>query len=312
MGAVAGSSTTRGLVNRRTAPPVTQPTVGSNAIGSHAAAAVEGTNTPASFFARPEPSSFVPPSEAPVFEPAPPLPPRAEPLRTMAGADLSDWEIEVGDGIWTADGEQAVTRADIETAHLGDRSRLQANVAERAIMAHNITFRRILDETALGFLHLASFEFRVPTLLDPANPSTGAQTFEGGFFIWDGGGTRREIGLAYQWVLNPWHRDFGWVQRWSHETQAWAKAGYLKPDTEWHTATFLLDPENQVAVACLDDYCVDNVYTELPKSADWGRETATRFQAEIISLDPGPKSKAPSHAAEVRDWSWEWSPSISA
>jgi hypothetical protein len=224
---------------------------------------------------------------------------------TIGGTDLTGWESVLGDGLYTAPGLAPVSSADIAIRHSGASSTLRANTAQRGVMAHNIAFRRSIDASLFEFRHACSFSFRLPYL-----PTTGAwpdnaQTLEGGFFIWDGGATRLDYGLAFQWVLNPWMPTFGAIRCWSG-TQ-WLSLGYLTPDTNWHTAQLSFDRRAMQAGLLLDGSPVPIALTSTVKDG-WGTETAARLQAEVISLWPGSSTVAPSHRAEFRDWSWTRSP----
>lgn len=247
----------------------------------------------------------------PVFEPAPPPPPRAAPTRVLSGSNIEGWTEVVGDGVHANPGEPPVGIGDIATEHRADHSVLRANVDRRAIMAHNITYNRVADETALDYHHFARYRFRLPHALTTDNREFSAQTIEGGLFIWDGAGQRLEHGVGFQWTINPWSKKYGWVKSWSGESQDWLQAGYLEPDQAWHTLSFNLDPRNGLGLICLDDHCVGDVYASFPKPDSWGGDVSARLQIEIISLDPGNKDTAPEHQVEVRDWIWEWSPSAS-
>lgn len=222
------------------------------------------------------------------------------------GADLSGWETVVGDGIYARPGQAGVSANDIVTRHFGSHSELQANLGQRGIMAHNIAFKRLIDDLALERRHEASYEFRIP-FLPTAGGEFNAQTFEGGFFIWDGGGKRKDNGLGFQWVLNPWMDDYGWIFKWSMSNAGWKRVVRIEPDTEWHRFSCVVDPRDRVAELAIDGVEIDLTYTQRHKPDSWGTETAARLQAEIISLDPGSNESAPMHKAEVRNWQWEWS-----
>jgi len=68
--------------------------------------------------------------------------------REYQGTNFTGWDIVVGDGIYAAPGEPPVSLNDIQTIHYSTYSELRANVQRRRIMAHNITFKRIIDEFA--------------------------------------------------------------------------------------------------------------------------------------------------------------------
>jgi hypothetical protein len=168
-------------------------------------------------------------------------------------------------------------------------------------MAHNITFKRQVDTTALDTVHVAQYAFRLPY-----TPTTGAwpdnaQTAEGGFFVWDGPTTRLDYGVAFQWVLNPWMPTFGSIRSWTGSR--WTTTGFLAVDTNWHTVSMTFDPRHASAALSIDGIAIPATLTTTPK-AGWGTEVAARLQAEMISLWPGSNQVAPSHRLEVRDWTW--------
>lgn len=226
--------------------------------------------------------------------------------KSYSGANLLGWETVVGDGILARPGQAGVSMSDIATNHLATHSELQANIQSRGVMAHNICFKRIIDDMALSYRHAASFEFRLPFIPDHGDQSQNAQTFEGGMFIWDGSGDRRDHGLGFQWLLNPWMAEYGQIYKWSMSHAGWRPVVRLEPDTAWHAVSIELDPRSKLAELYIDDLHIDRVYTRRRKAEVWGQETAARLQAEIISLDPGSNDVAPAHRAEVRNWTWDW------
>jgi hypothetical protein len=231
------------------------------------------------------------------------------PPRYYEGNDLTDWIVTLGDGLYTATEQTAVNESDIETINYGTVSELKANIAQRGVMAHNITFKRYIDDDALNFIHTCTYQFRLPYLPYPGSWPHNAQTIEGGIFIWDGSGTRLDYGMAFQWILNPWMSTFGNIRAWSdNDGGQWVSSGYLTPDTNWHIIEFMVDVQNQATSMKIDGLQYASLFSATPKPANWGTETAARFQAEIISLWPGPNPVAPSHIAEFKDWSWAWQP----
>lgn len=226
----------------------------------------------------------------------------------FAGSDLTGWETVVGDGIYAPVGVAPVALSDIATINAGIQSSLLTNVKERPIMAHNIAFKRIIDDTLFDFKHRAAYEFRMPNLDTPTNPGIKAQTVEGGFFVWDGGNTRRDHGLGFQWVLNPWDPDYGAIQTWSMNSVGWKVNGYLEPDTEWHLFECNIDHQQNRAYILIDGEEFATAYTQRRKPSHWGTETAARLQVEAISLDPGTQTSAPTHTVDVRNWTWDCTP----
>jgi hypothetical protein len=223
------------------------------------------------------------------------------PSSLLSGTDLSGWETELGDGLYTAPGQAPVNVADIATIHSGSLSTLRANVARRGVMAHNITFKRQIDATCFGTVHVVQYAFRLPYMPATNAWPDNAQTVEGGFFVWDGPSTRLDYGLAFQWILNPWMPTFGAIRTWTGSR--WSNTGFLTVDTNWHTVTMTFDPHHSSTAMSIDSTPIPAALTTTPKDG-WGTEIAARLQAEMISLWPGSRQTAPSHRLEVRDWTW--------
>ena len=124
--------------------------------------------------------------------------------REYGGSVLCHWELALGDALYNPPVEPPVSLCDIELVHHiscpeQTCSELLANVNRRVIMAHAIAFYRIIDETALSFVHSCGYKFRLPYLpqADVTSEENG-QTVEGGIFVWDGGQTRLDYGMAFQ------------------------------------------------------------------------------------------------------------------
>ena len=225
------------------------------------------------------------------------------------GADLANWEVALGDGLYSAPGQMPVRRDDIATVHKGAYSELRANLQQRGIMAHNITFNRKCDPLALTYTHLCEYEFRLPFAPITNNWMTNGQTLEASFGIWDGGETRLNYMTALQWILNPWLNNFGAIRCWSGANGgSWITVGHLPPDTHWHKLTLVFDYQRQATTIGIDGQPYLSSFVSIPKPLYWGTETAARFAAEIISLYPDTKSTGPLHLAEFRNWRWIWIP----
>lgn len=231
--------------------------------------------------------------------------------KLFAGRNLDGWRTALGDARHTASGLEAVNIADIASHHQPDASTLVANTAGRGVMAHNITYLRRVDE-AMDYRHTATISFRTPSKPEAVSGRPNAQTFETALFVWDGAGTRRDIGLAMQWMLNPWHELFGAVRtwtsdgadsRWSVEPVAW-----LDPSADWHSAELYVDPRARSAALTLDGKSVPAQCTETVKPDNWARTSAAALQVELVSLWPDQRTVAPTTAAECKDWSWTWDP----
>lgn len=230
--------------------------------------------------------------------------------RLYEGADLSGWEVGLGDALYARDGEAPVSLADVETIHHGTYSELRANTLYRIIMAHNITFKRFIDDAAFQYVHTCGYKFRLPYLLEPDDTTTeNAQSLEGGIFTWDGGNTRLDYGIAFQWSLNPWS-EFGVIRTWTNNDPAgeWTNVSYLEPDTAWHEVKMVIDHPRQTTALLLDGRHVLTQYTGITKPAHWGTETAARLQTEIVSIYPEPSGMRARHRAEFKDWTWLWEP----
>lgn len=231
--------------------------------------------------------------------------------RVYQAADLSGWEVVLGDGLYTAPNQPPVTLDDIGTTHLGSHSELRANRWQRGVMAHNITFMRFIDNGALTYTHLCDFAFRLPFVPATNSWPTNAQTLEISLAIWDGGATRLDYTMALQWILNPWLSSFGAIRCWTNDNGgAWQSVGYLAPDTNWHTVNLVLNYQQQSTAMVIDGQSYLSAFAGTAKPTTWGTETAARLGAEIISIYPGSNSTAPYHVAEFKDWRWVWLPNV--
>ena len=223
--------------------------------------------------------------------------------------DLNGWEVALGDGLYTAPNQPPVAPSDIETIHLGTQSELRANTTMRGVMAHNITFKRIIDENALSYIHLSEYEFRLPFIPSTVSWPSNAQTLEASFFVWDGIQTRLDYGMAFQWILNPWLSSFGTIRVWTDLNGGeWHDAGYLAPDMGWHRMQMVVDYQQQSTALLIDGFPFLSAFAVIPKPATWDHHVAARLAAEIISLYPGNSGAAPMHVAEFRHWRWRWLP----
>lgn len=232
--------------------------------------------------------------------------------RVYMGADFSDWEVTLGDALYAREGEDPVSVEDIDTIHHNTYSELRANILQRIIMAHNITFKRFVDDAAFQYIHTCGYKFRLPYLPEPDITTTeNAESVEGGIFAWDGRNTRLDYGIAFQWGLNPWD-EFGTIRTWTSQDPAgeWTNVGYLEPDTAWHEVKMVVDHSHQTAALLIDGIHMPTHYTAVTKPAGWGAETAVRLQAEIVSIYPEPSGMQAMHRAEFKDWYWLWEPAI--
>jgi hypothetical protein len=220
----------------------------------------------------------------------------------------------LGDAIYARPGENPVTIADIANLHPNmTYSELRANINRRIIMAHNITFKRIIDPAALNYIHTCTFYFRLPYLPTKDEAATqNAQSIEAAIFVWDGATTHRDYGMAFQWGLNPWN-EFGYIRAWTNKTLegTWENTGsILTPNTNWHQAKFVIDFKRQSTAFLIDGKRYFTQFTKTPKPSTWGKEVAARFQVEIVSIYPEPSGIKAMHKAQFKDWTWLWEPAV--
>jgi hypothetical protein len=226
--------------------------------------------------------------------------------REYGGSNLSGWEVVVGDGVFAAPGEPPVNPDDIETVHDVDASKLRANILVRKIMAHNITFKRIIDDGALDFIHTSTYQFKLAYQPSTSSPSLKGETIEGHLSIWDGADARLEYLLAFQWIVNPSAPNYGDLRVWD-SPGVWTTVGYMDPDTNWdvwHTVRMKLDVCGASTSLVIDGIQVPSHLVSM-SHPDWGDEIAARLAAEIISLYPGEGDGA-LHEAFFGDWTWVW------
>lgn len=231
--------------------------------------------------------------------------------KLFAGRNLEGWRIALGDARHTASGLESVNIGDISTHHQPEVSSLVANTQGRGVMAHNTTYFRRVDD-AMNYRHTASLSFRTPTKPEPVSGRPNAQTFEAALFVWDGAGSRRDIGLAMQWMLNPWHESFGAVRTWTSDgdDSHWSvePVAWLDPSADWHSIEMYVDPQARSAGMTLDGTSIRAQCTETIKPDNWARSSAAAIQAELISLWPDERVVAPTTVAECKDWTWTWDP----
>lgn len=226
--------------------------------------------------------------------------------REYAGTNLSGWEVVLGDGVYAAPGEPPVNSGDIETVHYADCSKLRANILVRKIMAHNITFKRIIDDGALDYVHLSRYQFKLPYQPSRSNPGLNGETIEGHLSIWDGAQTRLEYLVAFQWIVNPWAENYGDIRVWD-PPGVWTRVGTMDPDTQWdvwHAVEMELDVRGGRSRLAINGVPYPSSLVSL-SHPDWGDEIAARLAAEIISLYPGEGNGA-LHEACFGNWTWSW------
>jgi len=237
----------------------------------------------------------------------------------LSGTNLKGWKWELGDALCPplippeppapprCPGEAPVDITDIKTVHRDYYSELRANIKRRVIMAHNVTYRRIISEKMLLYSHVCVYQFRLPYLPRPVVTDLwNAQTLEGGLFVWDGANTRLDYGTAFQWDINPWRSEFGDIRTWTANggPGQWVKVGHLKPDTRWHGVKMVVNMPLQTAALLVDGIQYPAEFSKTSKPDSWGPEVAARLQAEIISIDPEPSGQRAAHKARFRNWKW--------
>ncbi len=225
--------------------------------------------------------------------------------RQYQGTDLSGWEVALGDSLYNCPGEPEVSLADIETIHYGTHSELRANIVPRKIRAHNITFKRFIDDTAFNYFHTCGYKFRLPYIPQPDTGTTlNGQTIEGGLFIWDGITEKLDKGIAFQWLVNPWTTNV--LHTWDGTT--WIAVGTLDLDTEWHEVMIAVDYQRELTALKIDGTPIPTLFSRTAK-VGWATNIAARLQAEIISVDiEGSCNMQAMHKAEFKDWYWFWEP----
>ncbi len=227
----------------------------------------------------------------------------------QSGADLSGWEVVVGDGCWPPG---AVTSDDIQTLPYTTFSELRANILHRNIAAHNITVLKVWRPDIFDYVHVCGYKFRMPYVPSTQDWELNAQTLEGGIFLWDGSNTRLAYGLGFSWMLNPWgttDSQFGDLRGWTSTNGGqWVKIGVLTPDTQWHTIALALDCQSQTTSLTIDGQLYPSYLAGTPKPSDWTHSNVGLFQAEIINTWPGTPEMKALHKAEFKDWYWNWQP----
>jgi hypothetical protein len=232
----------------------------------------------------------------------------------FGGESLNSWEITLGDALYNRAGEAPVSQDDIETVHHllppgHSYTELLANVNRRVIMAHNITFYRIIKDTAFDFVHTCGFKFMLPysPQQDTAAEYNG-QTIEGGIFIWDGSKTKLDYGIAFQWVVNPWDKS-GDINVWNGTD--WPRVDNIDLATGtpfiWHEVRMVVNCPQKRTSLSIDGKSYPSQYTATKKTG-FGPEVAARLQAEIVSIYPEPAGLKTLHKAHFKDWYWIWGP----
>jgi hypothetical protein len=181
-------------------------------------------------------------------------------------------------------------------------------------MAHNITFKRIIDPQARTYIHTCSYEFRLTFIPEVTNTAWNAETLEGAIFVWDGANTRLDYGIGFQWALNPFDtKEFGAIRAWTDIGGGrWVRVGRITPDLKWHRLKMVVDYRRKTTALLIDNKHYLSYLTKITRPPEWGPEVAARLQAEIVSIYPEPAGLRARHNAQFRNWVWNWEPSTLA
>ena len=230
--------------------------------------------------------------------------------RALAGANLEGWRSVLGDSRHTAAGLETVNEGDIATQHLADRSQLIANRHGRGVMAHNTTYLRLVDDGALDMVHEASAYVRTPVTPAQISGLPNGQTVELALFVWDGKESRRDIGTAVQWVINPWSAHFGALRTWTSDGEGsrWSPdpVAWLDPSDDWQFVEMRLHPARRESSIHINGLEIPAQCTETTKPDNWAYATAAAVSVELISIWPDDRVTAPTTKLECRDWTWDW------
>jgi hypothetical protein len=219
-------------------------------------------------------------------------------MPSIWGPSLAGWKTELGDARYARSGERPVDSDDIQTAHYPSYSELCANIKRRIIMAHNITFYRIIDTTALQTVHTCGYKFSLPDRpRKDTNAGKNGETVEGGIFVWDGGKTQLDYGMAFQWVINPWSEQYGDLNAWNGTK--WLPVGHLNPEapaTTWHEVKMKIDYPRQTTALYIDGQQYMSYFAIEQK--EWiDPQIAARLQAEVVSIYPETSGLRATHCA---------------
>ncbi|MBI3151995.1 MAG: twin-arginine translocation signal domain-containing protein [Chloroflexi bacterium] len=230
----------------------------------------------------------------------------AESVSLIQGVNLQGWTLAKGDAE-CPDG--AVNDNDIKTIHQTGYSELRANVLKRAIMAHNITYKKVINPALLNYFHSCSVLFRLPYLpQQDTSATTNGQTVECGIFVWDGPNTRRDYGMAFQWLINPWgdqEDPQGTIRVWNGT--GWIHVGQKPVDTQWHTLKMAVDLKRKTTLLTIDNKFYPSQYSITTKSPTWGTTVDARFQVEAVSINPCPDNIMKAmHRVQYKNWKWLW------
>lgn len=224
--------------------------------------------------------------------------------RAYKGPNLSNWITEVGDA--KSNCQPNVTLADIGTQHFETHSELGANILSKPdMMAHNNSYMKFTDDSALRHVHVCEYKFRLPFLPSVGNTDFNGQTVEGLLAVWDGKATKLRCSVAFQWIVNPDPNLKEILQCWT--PSGWQAIGKIAFDTQEHTVRMVLDVQRGTTSLQIDNIYFPSCFVK--QSVLIGEDISATLSAEAISKDPGEQCNGGMHhRVEIKDWSWLWEP----
>jgi len=228
-----------------------------------------------------------------------------------AGKTMAGWQIAVGDGLYTAPGEEPVNLSDIRTTHADTHTTVEANVLGRDVMAHNITYAWERGGGVDEAVQVFETDVRLPYVpVASGDAAYNPQTIEAQVGSWDG---ERDAICAVQWRINPYTAEYGAVALWTpghNEIGEWTIVDSLPVDTRWQRWVFEIDPNARRCAYTIDGrtYAAP---TPLNAKPGWGSLEGAHVGIEIISIYPGTGEAAirgKPHYAEFKEWRWTIDP----
>jgi len=220
-----------------------------------------------------------------------------------SGRNLQNWEVTLGDSLLTIADQAPVGLNDIRTRHYYDYTSVDANINHRGIMAHNLTFKQIVDVKAIQVTHRAAFIFKLPTKPSRQNKNSNGHAVECGLFIQDGSTTQKQYAVLFRWIINPWRNDFGRVYIWNDAE--WQSGSILQPDSLQHTVTFVLDRIDKKGTIQIDKLKFAGVFAETPLTESSSGITA-KLQFGVTNPFPPETGVNPTATVIFKNWKWEW------
>jgi hypothetical protein len=222
-------------------------------------------------------------------------------VRVEGGHNFSDFKLLVGANNGSSDG-RAVNRSDVNWIVNAHAMTLRANIAKRGALAHALAY--VPQPTDMTATQTASYTFSTPTASEATAKYKG-ETVEGALWVWDGANTRKDYGVAWQWLQNPYSGKTGQLRVW--KDGVWTATGLVvAPDTADHTVAMVVNPTTQVATITFDGVnlptALQTVKHNVARSAadlteskgyeDFGNDTTVRLQAEVVSMWTGNEGDA--------------------